>query len=114
MPSEDNGSGEQAASDPKPGSFKPVRDAEEFRLAAIRIFGRIGWKKNLALALDVKESTLYRWISESVALPHHAASAMGAWLIVYDLTGQTPPLAKQENEPDGPRRGAPPKKKLRL
>lgn len=96
MPSDEDGSGEPAA--PQPSSFRPVRDAEEFRLAAIKIFGRIGWKKNTALAFGVMETTIYRWVSEAVDLPHYAASAMAAWLLVFEMTGQSPPLAEDKTE----------------
>jgi hypothetical protein len=89
MPTEDSGDGPKAV----PGqSFKPLKDANEFRLAAIHIFGT-GWKGKTASAFDVQESTVYRWISEIVAIPHYALSAMAAWKIVFDLTGQLPPQA---------------------
>jgi hypothetical protein len=74
MPSDD---GETAPQHGDGGRFSPVYDAEEFRLAAIHIFGRIGWKKNTALAFGVTESTVYRWVSESVPIPHHAAQCHG-------------------------------------
>ncbi|MCZ7862787.1 hypothetical protein O9X98_15535 [Agrobacterium salinitolerans] len=102
MPSEDNGGG------PKPDPAQPFRalkDANEFRLAAIHIFGT-GWKGKTALAFDVQESTIYRWISEIVSIPHYALSAMAAWKIVFDLTGQLPPQAAVTTRPVGRKKPA--------
>jgi hypothetical protein len=79
-------------------SYPAVGNAEEFRLAAIHLFGRIGWKKNTALAFGVTESTVYRWVNENVPIPHYAASAMGAWLIVFELTGKRPPQATDHDD----------------
>lgn len=97
MPNEDSGDGPTSA---PAQSFKPLKDANEFRLAAIHIFGT-GWKGKTATAFDVQESTVYRWISEIVATPHYALSAMAAWKIVFDLTGQLPPQAASTTRPAG-------------
>ena len=91
----DEGCGDTPASPPSSQRpFRPIRDAEEFRLTAIYIFGRIGWKRRTSEAFGVTESTIYRWVSESIPIPHYAASALAAWKIVFDLTGTLPPSEK--------------------
>lgn len=102
MPTEDSGDGPKTA---PAQSFKPLKDANEFRLAAIHIFGT-GWKGKTALAFDVQESTVYRWISEIVPIPHYALSAMSAWKIIFDLTGQLPPPAGSTGRSGGRRKNS--------
>jgi hypothetical protein len=99
MPSDESGPGDS----PGPAKpFRPLKDANEFRLVAIQLFGT-RWKGKVAHAFDVQESTIYRWISEIIPVPHYALSAMAAWKIVFELTGQLPPTVDPTSSLSGPR-----------
>lgn len=100
MPTDKDGAGAWAA---PVQPFKPLADANEFRLAAIHIFGT-GWKGKTAQAFGVQGSTIYRWITEAIEIPHYALSAMAAWKIVFDLTKKVPPAAPEDKQPPTPKR----------
>lgn len=76
---------------PAAGVFEIIETADEFREAAMFVFGNYGWHRQLANALGKDESTVHRWINEQTEIPWYARSALSAWKIVFATTGQRPP-----------------------
>ena len=71
--------------------FEVIADADGFREAAMFVFGNYGWHRQVANALGKDESTVHRWINEQTEIPWYARSALAAWKIVFEATGQRPP-----------------------
>lgn len=90
----------------------------DLALAGERLFGRWGWQTRLAEALEIDGSTVRRWVSGAVAVPHPAKVAIRLMLTAREagdlLAGhETPPAPAAPSrrrstslaeERDGPRR----------
>jgi hypothetical protein len=63
--------------------------SEEFRQAAILLFGEPGWMSRLAEGLGVDRSTVSRWYS-GLPIPGPVAAALRSWVLLHRLTGRTP------------------------
>jgi hypothetical protein len=74
-----------------PGRFPAITTADDFRRAAIHIFGVHGWVGETSRCLGVNESTLWRWVNEQIPFKPYALAAMSAWLRIFMLTGERPP-----------------------
>ena len=64
-------------------------DPETLRQAAILLFGERGWQSRLSEALGVDRSSVSRWFA-GLPVPGPVASAVRAWLKLYELTGEKP------------------------
>lgn len=76
---------------PAIGVFEILKDADEFREAAMFVFGNYGWHRQTANAFGKDESTVHRWVNEQIEIPYYARSTMAAWRIVFEKTGLRPP-----------------------
>lgn len=61
-----------------PETLRPgaVLTPADLALAGERLFGRWGWQTRLAEALEIDGSTVRRWVSGAVAVPHPAKVAI--------------------------------------
>lgn len=79
-----------------PETWPLLQTAEDFRLAAVHIFGSHGWVRQTSLRLGVDESTIWRWANEQTVIKPYALAAMSAWLQLLKLTGAKPPLIERK------------------
>ncbi len=76
--------------------------AEELRRAAITLFGERGWMSRLSENLGVDRSSVSRWFA-GLPVPGPAAAAVGAWLLLYKISGCAPGQFEPSKIPAPPR-----------
>ena len=64
--------------------------ADTLRKAAIEIVGRRGWTTDLAAALKVDRTTIYRYTQGQLAIPGPVEAAVICWLKRFRETGKRP------------------------
>lgn len=64
--------------------------ADRLRKAAIEIFGQRGWTTDLATALKIDRTTVYRYVQGQIPIPGPVEAAVTCWLSVFRETGRRP------------------------
>lgn len=64
--------------------------ADKLKKAAIEIFGQRGWTTDLAAALKLDRTTVYRYVQGQIPIPGPVEAAVTCWLQVYRDTGRKP------------------------
>ena len=76
---------------------------EELEANAIELFGRRGWRADLAACLHVDRATAYRWMNGG-SVPGPVAAAVSCWMDRFRATGvrpEAPQNAKIAGRPEG-------------
>jgi hypothetical protein len=77
---------------------------DDLRRAGEALFGEWGWQTRLAEALEVDGSTVRRWVSGAVPIPHPVKVAIKLMLETQGLSPRAPP-PHQDKRPARPRSG---------
>lgn len=78
---------------------------DDLRIAGELLFGRWGWQTRLAESLEVDGSTVRRWVSGAVPVPHPVKVALRLMLEKSGLRQPPPAAAAAEKRPAKPRSG---------
>ncbi len=89
-------------------SLKPGQtlSPEDLCIAGEALFGRWGWQTRLSEALEVDGSTVRRWVSGAVSVPHPVKVALRLMLEGHALAPAAQPKPpSSEKRPQKPRSG---------